>query len=167
MFREGSWAVAGISSKLPSCLCYRSALLTKPPWHWVFRVDGYRSVQQLLGLAQISQLETGRILSLNLASSLKQCVIWASQSTHKFPQAPSLGSFNSLSHSPLALLGYHHKQVLFHRAYDRWPHLEFWFWSLLGCVIFCVYYLTSLCLNFFFSKMHIKQFCTSFTECWW
>lgn len=71
VFREGSWAVAGISSKLPSCLCYGSALLTRPPWSWVFLGDCCRSGRQLLGLAHISQLETGRILSLLLEFGLE------------------------------------------------------------------------------------------------
>lgn len=38
-FSQGSWVVAGVSSKLTSCLCYKAALLTRPFWHWMSNVS--------------------------------------------------------------------------------------------------------------------------------
>ena len=114
------------------CIINRAAWMPSVPWGLL------RERRQLLGLAHISPLEAGRILPLLLGLGL-ELEATCDMSLPIYPVSPRLPALahSVLSHYLLALLGYHHKQVLFHSAYDRWPHLEFWFWCLLGCVIFC------------------------------
>ena len=63
-------------------------------------MDGYRSGRQLLGLAQISQLETGRILSLLLEFGL-ELEAMCNMSLPIYPVSPRLPA---LAHSILSLI---------------------------------------------------------------